>query len=76
MSQFASTLYPQTNPSNESLMAFREDCKHYTAPAEAAVAWLRYWEDLVQYGHTFQTASVARIEHTRRVLERLAALPG
>lgn len=76
MSQFASTLYPQTNPTNRSLLAFRDDCKHYSSASQAASTWLTYFEDLRTYGRSFSGATDAQNIHTHRVLTRLAALSG
>lgn len=76
MTQFASTLYPQTNPSNAVLLGFRTDCDCYRSSASAARAWLDNWTDLTTYGPSFRAASDQQIAHANRVLARLAALSG
>lgn len=68
MAQFASTLYPQTNPSNPILLEFRaaDDQEHLGS-------WIRQ----VRRGPWHEDeASDAQIRHARRVLTRLAALSG
>lgn len=72
MTQFASTLYPQTNPTNPILLEFREvvrDYRDHEFPL-AVSHWLRYVD-----GYTYGW-SEAQKSHARRVLTRLAALTG
>lgn len=69
MSQFASTLYPQTNPSNPILLEIRK------------VGWmsqpLYIWQrTLIRSWYRPDEASDAQIAHARRVIERLASLAG
>lgn len=77
MTQFASTLYPQTNPSNPILLEFREyveeDRVDGTPLSESIASILRvchptYWG--------YDEGPRGYIEHARRVLTRLAALSG
>lgn len=76
MAQFASTLYPQTNPSNPILLSFKRDCDWYSSSSVAAKTWLDNWNDLLTWGPSFVTASTTQIDHARRVLTRLASLTG
>ncbi|EYT61657.1 hypothetical protein [Microbacterium sp. UCD-TDU] len=73
MAQFASTLYPQTNPSNPILLKFRA-----SGGNQANLIWLQVLDRpwlYGAYGEDF-TWSLAQIDHARRVLTRLAALSG
>ena len=71
MSQFASTLHPQTNPSSQALLDFRDRLErfHQTVSDEARW-WLAFgpppWNG---YGDR-------EWHHAERVLKRLAALAG
>lgn len=73
MTQFASTLYPQTNPTNPILLEFRRSAPwDIAAAARTEVPWLTG-------EHVFpipRSASRAQVEHARRVLARLASLSG
>lgn len=78
MTQFASTLYPQTNPSNPILLSVRSqvDWANITdhGKREEVAEWL-WW--LTNEGHNvFLWQRRDHIEHAVRVLTRLAALSG
>lgn len=77
MSQFASTLYPQTNPSNTALIRYREHIKvtnsfsvNPCTPAE----WMRVMDKL----HATWSApwTTSQLLHARKVLTRLANFTG
>lgn len=80
MSQFASTLYPQTNPTNPVLLAFREDpdAASWAAASFAADAFGGYqiWEVPGDRFHAFTTASNAQVSHAVEVITRLANFTG
>ncbi len=77
MTQFASTLYPQTNPSNPVLLELRSDVrfgqlsgKPFSESVEDALGackrtWWGYYE-----------ASDAHLWHAKQVLTRLANFTG
>ena len=70
MTQFASTLYPQTNPSNPILLAYRDGNVSeaqiiYTSLMPLVGAWVGATQ--VRRDHVF---------HAQRVISRLAALSG
>ena len=68
MTQFASTLYPQTNPTNPILLQIRED---------AASDQIDYHEEvLLLVVDEAAGAPPSQVDHARRVLTRLAALSG
>lgn len=75
MTQFASTLYPQTNPTNPILLEFRievrwgqENGKPFAHTVEDSLrACKRTW-----WG--YDEASDAHLWHAKQVLTRLAAL--
>ena len=71
MSQFASTLYPQTNPTNPILLKFRERDGIGGFP-------VHYWAWRLGKGDlpVGVIANGAHIEHAREVLSRLARLTG
>lgn len=71
MTQFASTLCPQTNPSNPVLLKFRERDPRYGYPAG-------YWAMRLSKGDLplGVEASESQTSHAARVLTRLAALSG
>lgn len=71
MAQFASTLYPQTNPSNPVLLRFREHAANRDT-ARVASNFLSLGSILL----AFQFSSPAQDDHARRVLTRLAAFSG
>lgn len=87
MSQFASTLYPQTNPSNPALLGFRS-IYHEANPTiyqgywELAEIWLELLDedpamiDDRNWGALVDIMTGNQIEHLKRVLTRLAALTG
>ena len=67
MAQFASTLYPQTNPSNPVLLAYRE------IPDESRCMWSSGF--IAAAGRaTFLTWTDAQVVHARRVLVRMDRL--
>jgi hypothetical protein len=73
VTQFASTLYPQTNPTNPILLQFhrfRVD-EYFTRP-RLAVLILRIFDDLP----VVKEATTAQQAHARRVLTRLAKFTG
>lgn len=74
MTQFASTLYPQTNPTNPILLDLREHyrgdwgvmLKHFNYVTYAAGHYVtKDWERITEG---------RQIDHARRVLTRLASL--
>lgn len=69
MSQFASTLYPQTNPSNQILLSFRAN--DLNPDPKQWVEWLR----IPGLGPWYY-ADRKQIDHARRVLTRLASFSG
>lgn len=87
MTQFASSLYPQTNPTNPILLEFRS-IYHETNPTiyqgywELAEIWLELLDQdsamskTVNWGSLVDVVTWGQIHHARRVLERLAALAG
>ena len=78
MAQFASTLYPQTNPTNPILLDIRVA---YTA-GYSFVKLAAVFSKHVYYRGCFVTTDwqritdPAQIDHARRILSRLAALSG
>lgn len=70
MTQFSSTLYPQTNPTNPALLAFRSN--PFSRPMDVRVMqWLWYLDSQFSGEYT-----QAQAHHARRVLTRLANLSG
>ena len=69
MSQFASTLYPQTNPTNPVLLKFRE------IPEASRESWRSGFIE-AQKHYRFATWSDSQAEHAARVLKRLASFSG
>ena len=87
MTQFASSLYPQTNPTNPALLDLRsiylEDHKPFGIKlSNLAEDWLDLLEldphmiDPRKWGNLVDTMNGRQIKHLARVLERLAALSG
>lgn len=87
MAQFASTLYPQTNPTNPILLALRSIYVEYHVPfhiklSDLAADWLDLLDrdpamlDSSNWGDLTNVASFAQIDHARRVLTRMASLSG
>lgn len=76
MTQFASTLYPQTNPTNQILLAFRAERNNYPSVGAAARDWLRAWTSLHAQDPTFRIATLAQKHHALQVVRRLASLSG
>lgn len=73
MTQFASTLYPQTNPTNPILLEFRRSAPWDIAEAAAIeVGWLSG----MRTAPVPATATYAQVDHARRVLTRLASFSG
>ena len=77
MTQFASTLYPQTNPTNVILHEFRF---HKETAAlnpgmtpDTPMEWLAYSERYQRLWNTFERS---QLDHARRVLTRLADFSG
>jgi hypothetical protein len=73
MAQFASTLYPQTNPTNPILLALRSDI--YWEHGEWSPARLLAWIDR-ESAVAGEGYSLSQIRHASRVLSRLAAFTG
>lgn len=71
MTQFASTLYPQTNPSNPVLLRFREHAANRDT-ARVASNFLSLGPVLL----AFRFATPAQDAHARKVLTRLASFSG
>lgn len=73
MTQFASTLYPQTNPSNPILLEFRDASQFYKSSERIVqIANYLHWID-----NEFQFEWAEKHKaHARLVLERLASLSG
>lgn len=74
MTQFASTLYPQTNPTNPILLEFRSLVAE-GANAEG-LAWVICHNSVGGNLTRFPGATASHHGHARRVLTRLAALTG
>ncbi len=69
MAQFASTLYPQTNPTNPVLLKFRE------IPESSRESWRTGFIE-AQKRCRFAAWSDSQAKHAARVLERLASFTG
>jgi hypothetical protein len=73
MAQFASTLYPQTNPTNPILLEFRRSAPwDIQKDAAREAGWLsgpNPWP-------IPKDATRAQVDHARRVLTRLASFSG
>lgn len=71
MTQFSSSLYPQTNPSNPILIWAREVGinRAFTELTSPYGFFVGSWVGGMQVNQ-------AHVDHARRVLERLAALSG
>lgn len=69
MAQFASTLYPQTNPSNQVLLKFRE------IPESSRESWRTGFIEAQKHCR-FAAWSDSQADHAARVLTRLANLSG
>ena len=74
MAQFASTLYPQTNPSNPILLMARDDVEKWPALSNAIIS--SNLELLMSGQANVFGCRKVHIDHARRVLTRLAALSG
>ena len=79
MTLFASTLYPQTNPTNPILLDIRGHAPGYERDWSKL---LRHYNLVIHSAGQYYTQEWARvtdehqIDHARRVLARLAALSG
>lgn len=71
MTQFASTLYPQTNPTNPILLAFRTVYRK-----EAAALMIHGMAREIERGDWNEVTTTRQRLHAVRVLKRLAALSG
>lgn len=69
MAQFASNLYPQTNPTNPILLKFRE------IPEPSRESWRTGFIEAQKHCR-FAAWSDSQAEHASRVLKRLAAFAG
>ena len=75
MAQFASTLYPQTNPSNPILLEFRSSVREQPRFTSARIA--AHWtKSRANWAICSEGASSSQRKHAHRVLTRLAALTG
>lgn len=73
MAQFASTLYPQTNPTNPILLAVRDHAAMYFMPhTEVASRFLNKWELLL----VVENSSRRQRDQAHRVLERIEGFSG
>lgn len=74
MAQFASTLYPQTNPTNPILLMVRDDLEKWPAFSNAIISSNL---ELLRSGRAnVLDCRKVHVDHARRVLTRLAALTG
>ena len=71
MSQFASTLYAQTNPTSVVLLEFRQTLNRYVDKRLCLSHYIEY----VTYGEIREWPP-SHVDHARRVLTRLASLSG
>lgn len=71
MTQFASTLHPQTNPTNVILLEFRNTLKNYVNKQLCLTHYIEY----VTYGDVYEWPREHRF-HAAKVLTRMAALSG
>lgn len=73
MTQFASTLYPQTNPTNPILLDFRrwQTDEYFTRP-RLATTILQVFDNLL----VVRGSTPSQQRHARLVLERMANLSG
>lgn len=81
MTQFASSLYPQTNPTNPVLSAHRSGLGDAYGLAtlcgiQINLGGFPEWRDERSPCHVLTTVSAPQLRHARRVLSRLAALSG
>lgn len=70
MTQFASTLYPQTNPTNPILLKVRSMHIPHREP------WMAAFLDSDPERYFWPYWTVSQVEHARRVLTRLAKFSG
>lgn len=73
MTQFASTLYPQTNPTNPILLEVRNLSRSYTA-SDFPIVVANYL-DFVSGAYAFEWSEKHK-DHAIRVLTRLANFSG
>lgn len=71
MALFASTLYPQTNPTNVVLLEFRSTLKNYVNKKLCLSHYIEY----VTYGDVYGWPLEHRF-HAAKVLTRLASFSG
>lgn len=71
MSQFASTLYPQTNPSNQALLAFRE--LHETTGNDLWSDAYLFTSGLMEEG-VYKKYGEVNWHHAMDVLEKILAV--
>lgn len=77
MTQFASTLYPQTNPTNPVLLDYRDYldvAKNMSVNPMAPDDYVHVAE--ARYASWSRTWTRAHMQHAKKVLTRLAALTG
>lgn len=77
MAMFASTLYPQTNPTNPVLLAYRDHIdttEHLTVEPVSPSGWVRVMDSTYRRGtHPWARAHV---DHALKVLTRLESFSG
>jgi hypothetical protein len=74
VTQFASTLYPQTNPTNPILLSARGQLIN-DVPLDYLIHTVTDG-DMIRLWHVNHNATPRHVRHARRVLTRLAALTG
>lgn len=75
MALFASTLYPQTNPTNPILLGLRSTWRWLIGgPSQSAMCQMVIAD--IAHGDWDEESSPSQRDHARRVLTRLAALTG
>ena len=72
MTQFASKLYPQANPTNQVLLEVRSSMRPPASLSAKCGDWIRFLRS--PYSGQFYRADQA--EHALRVVERLASISG
>lgn len=79
VTQFASTLYPQTNPTNPILLELRDHLSSKKTPATYAAClrtWMRWSEDPNASSEDPIPWSTSQRSHALRVIERLERFSG
>lgn len=74
MAQFASTLYPQTNPSNPILLSARGQLEK-DIPLDYLIHTVTDG-DMIRLWRVNYSATPRQVHHARRVLTRLASFSG